>query len=123
MAIESPLSQPCVRCGYDVRGHPEDGRCPECGLSVEWSNRRRAPEFFGVAWLARCAGAVRLILTTQLLLLACWVISICNDFLHFTRVPFFALMLCAVVTAGSAAMWQMTDSTLFTQLDRFWEWV
>lgn len=25
----------CARCQYDLRGHAEDQRCPECGLPVE----------------------------------------------------------------------------------------
>jgi hypothetical protein len=25
---------PCHRCGYDLRAHPSDGKCPECGASV-----------------------------------------------------------------------------------------
>lgn len=25
---------PCHRCGYDLRAHPPDGTCPECGASV-----------------------------------------------------------------------------------------
>jgi hypothetical protein len=38
---EAPLDEPrdqrgpeCRRCGYDLRGHEEDGSCPECGLPV-----------------------------------------------------------------------------------------
>src|ERR1700733_5501155 len=30
---------PCYRCGYDVRAHPEDGKCPECEASVAESRR------------------------------------------------------------------------------------
>lgn len=29
----------CHRCGYDLRAHPEDGKCPECGESVAESRR------------------------------------------------------------------------------------
>jgi hypothetical protein len=35
MAIELP----CYRCGYDLRAHPSDGACPECGAAVEESAR------------------------------------------------------------------------------------
>ena len=30
---------PCHLCGYDLRAHPQDGRCPECGASVAESRR------------------------------------------------------------------------------------
>jgi hypothetical protein len=28
---------PCERCGYDLRGLPHDGQCPECGLYTRFS--------------------------------------------------------------------------------------
>ena len=30
---------PCHECGYDLRAHPREGRCPECGASVAESAR------------------------------------------------------------------------------------
>jgi hypothetical protein len=37
----------CYRCGYDLRAHPEDGVCPECGGSVaearQWAAIPRRP--------------------------------------------------------------------------------
>ena len=32
-------SLPCHVCRYDLRAHPQDGRCPECGASVEKSRQ------------------------------------------------------------------------------------
>src|SRR5207248_8435229 len=32
----------CDRCGYDLRAHPRDGKCPECGGSVAESRRLAA---------------------------------------------------------------------------------
>lgn len=32
----------CDHCGYDLRAHPPDGKCPECGTSVAESRRLAA---------------------------------------------------------------------------------
>src|SRR5258706_13761546 len=33
---------PCHICGYDLRAHPQDGKCPECAASVAESRRLAA---------------------------------------------------------------------------------
>lgn len=33
----------CLRCGYDLRGLPPTGLCPECGAEVIWSIQRQSP--------------------------------------------------------------------------------
>ena len=40
--VTSPVDAdvPCFRCGYNVRGLPDDGRCPECAAPVDESVRR-----------------------------------------------------------------------------------
>lgn len=30
----------CHRCGYNLRAHPQDGKCPECGESIAESHRQ-----------------------------------------------------------------------------------
>ncbi len=35
--IGDDSSFPCPRCGYDLRAHPDQTRCPECGGSVTQS--------------------------------------------------------------------------------------
>src|SRR5438874_6060578 len=35
----SATKLPCHRCGYDLRAHPPDGKCPECGALVAESRR------------------------------------------------------------------------------------
>ena len=37
-----PSELQCHLCGYDLRAHPPDGKCPECGASVEESRRLAA---------------------------------------------------------------------------------
>src|SRR6185369_17172700 len=39
---QMPVDLPCHRCGYDLRAHPPDGKCPECGASVAESSRLSA---------------------------------------------------------------------------------
>ena len=36
---EMSADLPCHRCGYDLRAHPQDAKCPECGESVAESRR------------------------------------------------------------------------------------
>jgi hypothetical protein len=38
-AAEISDDLPCHRCGYDLRAHPRDGKCPECEASVAESVR------------------------------------------------------------------------------------
>ena len=53
----------CVRCGYSLKGRPNQGRCPECGTSVRSSTsplrlfvgRRRWHDH--VLWLVVVGGA------------------------------------------------------------------
>src|SRR3954454_2572466 len=40
--FEKSAELPCHGCGYDLRAHPEDGKCPECGESVAESRRLAA---------------------------------------------------------------------------------
>lgn len=36
---EIPADLPCHRCGYNLRAHPKDAKCPECGEPVAESRR------------------------------------------------------------------------------------
>ncbi len=52
----------CVRCQYDLRGHDEKGRCPECGLPAYWS--LRAPQKlseYPPAWVTSMSRAARVL--------------------------------------------------------------
>ena len=43
----------CIDCGYNLRGLPTDGACPECGTSIERSMRGDALRFANVEWLKK----------------------------------------------------------------------
>ncbi len=59
---------PCVQCGYNLRGLPEGGRCPECGTPIARSLRGNLLSTADPAWLERvyrgqavvCAGCLAL---------------------------------------------------------------
>jgi hypothetical protein len=52
--IAEPATLHCLRCGYDLRGLPSTGACPECGLSVERSQVGERELHRGrPAWLQR----------------------------------------------------------------------
>src|SRR5690242_8807397 len=36
---DNPADLPCHVCGYDLRAHPPEGRCPECDASVAEARR------------------------------------------------------------------------------------
>jgi hypothetical protein len=46
---ETPAELPCHTCGYDLRVHAQDGKCPECGASVadaiKWAAVPRRPRW------------------------------------------------------------------------------
>src|SRR5882724_2784588 len=39
---EMSADLPCHICGYDLRAHPQEGKCPECGASIAESRRLAA---------------------------------------------------------------------------------
>ncbi|MHC5023866.1 MAG: hypothetical protein ACYTGG_08130 [Planctomycetota bacterium] len=60
MPESAPIDEPapdttlaCVDCGYDLRGLPEDGHCPECGTPIARSVGGDRLEYANPAWLAR----------------------------------------------------------------------
>lgn len=60
----------CLRCGYDLRGLPGDGACPECGLAVgrSWQGQRELHRG-RPGWVGRLRAGVWLLLAVQLGLL------------------------------------------------------
>lgn len=51
----------CKRCGYNLRGLPEDGRCPECGTPVSLSMRGDQLRFSDPNWLDKVATGLGII--------------------------------------------------------------
>jgi hypothetical protein len=66
--VDEARARRCYRCGYDLRGLPPGGNCPECGLPVE---RSAAPGdvlwHAPPAWLAKLSWGARLILLAPVL--------------------------------------------------------
>ncbi len=52
---------PCAPCGYDLRGLPADGRCPECGREIRCSLSPDRLMFADGAWLADLKRALALL--------------------------------------------------------------
>jgi hypothetical protein len=53
---------PCVRCGYNLRGLPHDGNCPECGIVVCGSLDPNTLRFADRAWLRRLSTGLSLLI-------------------------------------------------------------
>ncbi len=53
---------PCRRCGYNLRGLPTDGRCPECGTPVGLSVRGGLIRYSDPAWIDRLRFGVNCLL-------------------------------------------------------------
>lgn len=56
------LDANCRRCGYNLRGLSESGRCPECGDDVRASLRGDLLWFCEPAWLRRVRAGLRVVL-------------------------------------------------------------
>lgn len=49
----------CLSCGYDLRGSPPGGRCPECGATSLARSPRTLARFGGEAWLQNASRRIR----------------------------------------------------------------
>lgn len=52
----------CRRCGYNLRGLREEGRCPECGTAIGLSTRGDLLRFADPAWVEKLALGMKYIL-------------------------------------------------------------
>lgn len=99
----------CVRCGYDLRGLPDSGNCPECGLPVARSNvpsveLRHAPP----RWLASLSWGARLVLAVPLLTVAYgWFVS---GRLPARSLEMYVAPQAALCVAFAAGVWLLTRS-------------
>lgn len=60
-------SQPCVNCGYPLRGLPTGGVCPECGTDVGRSLKGAQLQYAGARYLRRLDSGLSLILSGNVL--------------------------------------------------------
>ncbi len=66
---------PCRACGYNLRGLPWSGHCPECGLPVGRSTYGDLLQFCDPAWLERLRRGVTVILWGALALVLALVVG------------------------------------------------
>jgi hypothetical protein len=124
--MSDSLDATCGRCGYVLRGLPAGSCCPECALATDWSlgvHALQETQRNDRVWTRRIASGVRVLLSAQIILVVALVCSLANDFVHFTRKPFFLWILPLVVMLGAIGAWNLGAPALFAQCDRWWGWV
>jgi hypothetical protein len=65
----------CVQCGYNLRGLPYAGKCPECGIPVQDSLRGILLQFASSEYLAKLNQGLSLVLNGILLMIILNVLS------------------------------------------------
>lgn len=106
---------PCIRCGYNLRALPRDGRCSECGLAVdatyqaEWDRQRPLDRLRQrpLHWLL----AVR---DSHRISFAAWIAFLCDAFLSGAEGPIPLSVAAVMITFWCWAWWR-----LFTP-ERLW---
>src|SRR5205809_4798511 len=75
---EKSAELPCDRCGYDLRAHPHDAKCPECGLpvaeSLKWAAIPLRPAWrdSDPRWRRRMLAGVWVLVLLPLMQLLTW---------------------------------------------------
>jgi hypothetical protein len=59
---EIVVDHECKRCGYNLRGLREDGRCPECGTPIGLSTTGDLLRFADPEWVEKVARGLKIIL-------------------------------------------------------------
>jgi hypothetical protein len=98
----------CVRCGYDLRGHDANGRCPECGLRAHWS--LLAPKKlsqYPAGWVRRMSWATRILMFSYLGGAALIVMGCYDLFDHHSLVLPVTLLLLAI--AHAVGLWLLAQ--------------
>src|SRR5690242_2831255 len=67
----------CRRCGYNLRGLPLDGRCPECATPVGLSLRGDLIRFSDPRWSARVVGGLAVVFWASIVMVGLSVLTYC----------------------------------------------
>lgn len=67
----------CRRCGYNLRGLREDGRCPECGTPIGLSTRGDLLRFADPAWVEKLALGIKYMLWGIVVVIAVSLLGYC----------------------------------------------
>lgn len=68
----------CRRCGYNLRGLREEGRCPECGSAVGLSTRGDLLQFADPNWVSNLARGGRLVMRGLTIAILAILVSVCG---------------------------------------------
>ena len=101
----TPANAPCIRCGYNLRGHDVAGRCPECGLKAHWS--LRAPVLlsqYPAGWVAAMARGVKLLSLAYLTLFVMLILAVGGALEGRDGLLYGAMLLSGVMQWAGASM-------------------